>query len=433
LAVFLRDYLGNGEALRNRLNAFRTTFGGIRLRPLRGARWHRERRPIFSLRSGFGAFFRKCTRIATPSRSNNPRHRLDEARVWNANVARGHIPLSPSSPPKMPSLLRRFALCACTGAAFILMGALLHKALPLRVPEVSQKVDYLKAHRQDFDTVFIGSSRIYHGVAPKVFDAVMAANGRPTRSFNLGIDGMMPPESIHMARQLVAIHPPRLKTVFLEVATAQDLPDPDDLSVRDIYFQDTDSLVHGARRAMNDLHGNPPDHRWRAAAEDFSGTIQTFVRNEMNIGRLAIEADLGDMPEWLQRSRPSSVGDGYLPKFPTLTKHSLIKLESQVQRIRIGAVKVQPTDQLTKEDYALTRELLNKHGITLVLMTAPVALPGFHAQDQAPPDIRLLSFDNPGLHPELFLPENRCNSDHLNDKGARIFSKELAEAYLSGQ
>ncbi len=65
------------------------------------------------------------------------------------------------------------------------MAALLHSALPLRVAEVTPKLRYLETHRADFDTVFIGSSRIYHGVSPGVFDAATAGPPAPSISASM--------------------------------------------------------------------------------------------------------------------------------------------------------------------------------------------------------------------------------------------------------
>ena len=91
------------------------------------------------------------------------------------------------------------------------MAGVLHRVTPLKVPEVTPKLDYLEGHIGDFDTVFIGSSRIYHGVSPKVFDATTGAAGRGTHSFNLAVNDMLPPESLRMLGTLLEMRPPRLR------------------------------------------------------------------------------------------------------------------------------------------------------------------------------------------------------------------------------
>jgi len=39
-----------------------------------------------------------------------------------------------------------------------------------RIAIVSEKVDWLEAHGEEYDTLFIGSSRVYHQIIPELFD-----------------------------------------------------------------------------------------------------------------------------------------------------------------------------------------------------------------------------------------------------------------------
>jgi hypothetical protein len=330
-----------------------------------------------------------------------------------------------------PPVIRRLLLCACAAVGFAAMVAVLHRAVPLPVAEVTPKLKYLEAHRRDFDTVFIGSSRIYHGVSPKVFDAAMAAAGKPTRSFNLAVAGLMPPESLYMTRTMLAMRPPRLRTVFLEVASAEPIPDMNNLTERDIYTQDASSLIHGLKRAQLDLRVTPQEFRWQQVSDDLSYSVLTFAQNELNVGRLASASDLAVDPE---KYGPLTLGpdrDGYVPARNPLSKRSRRKLEMELESIRKGIAKERPKDDLNEEDYAHTRDLLEAHGVELILVTAPVALRDYHARVDLPPGVRFLAFDDPDRHPELFEPEHRSDSDHLNNSGARIFSQELADSYLT--
>ena len=81
------------------------------------------------------------------------------------------------------------------------------------------------------------------------------AAGRPTHSFNLGIDGMMPPESLHMARTLLAMRPPHFKRLFLEVSSTRDMPDIRALTVRDFL---TNKGIASGRIDVRALGANVP-------------------------------------------------------------------------------------------------------------------------------------------------------------------------------
>ena len=98
--------------------------------------------------------------------------------------------------------------CAIGLGAFVAGCLALHHAAPWpRMEEVSEKLAYFTRHKDEFDTLFIGSSRIYHGIAPQVFDATLKARGIATTSLNLGIDGMSMPESSCFLEKILEQNP----------------------------------------------------------------------------------------------------------------------------------------------------------------------------------------------------------------------------------
>src|SRR5207248_3349845 len=86
-----------------------------------------------------------------------------------------------------------------------------------RVMEVfSPKLEFLRAHDGEIDTVFIGSSRVYHHFVPDVFDAGMRVHGIDTHSFNLAYEALWPPESFYRLRELLGARL-RLRWIFIEL------------------------------------------------------------------------------------------------------------------------------------------------------------------------------------------------------------------------
>src|SRR6476469_1089570 len=103
-------------------------------------------------------------------------------------------------------------------AAFIATSALVHSLLPPMVPKgIAAKLKYFSEHKDEFDTVIVGTSQLYYSVSPKTFDATTQENGMPTRSFNFGIDGMHPPENFYVLDQILKTKPKNLKSVLLEL------------------------------------------------------------------------------------------------------------------------------------------------------------------------------------------------------------------------
>lgn len=102
-------------------------------------------------------------------------------------------------------------------AVLLTSGALIRQRLPFPpIPTVQAKVEWLRTHGDDYDTFFLGSNRIYRHIVPRLFDELMAARGESTRSFNLGFDGMRPPEDSYVLEEVLAHRTKPLKYVIVE-------------------------------------------------------------------------------------------------------------------------------------------------------------------------------------------------------------------------
>ena len=75
------------------------------------------------------------------------------------------------------------------------------------VPEVRDKLEWLATHGSAYDTIFIGSSRDRHQIAPAVFDARKVEYSIVVRSYNLGIDAMTSPEIAYVLDRMLESKP----------------------------------------------------------------------------------------------------------------------------------------------------------------------------------------------------------------------------------
>src|SRR5437016_1679781 len=132
------------------------------------------------------------------------------------------FPISRRGPWRTPAerrtLLRALTNSAIAAGAFLLTCMGLHAILPFPAIDdgVSQKLRFFAAHKDEFDTLFIGSSRVYFQISPAIFDGVMRESGSATRSFNFGIGGMFLPESAYVLEQLLTTKPRNLRWVVIE-------------------------------------------------------------------------------------------------------------------------------------------------------------------------------------------------------------------------
>src|SRR6201982_3506112 len=147
-------------------------------------------------------------------------------------------------PPKATrrkTLIQAVTTSAMAATAFLITCIGLHAVLPF--PEiddgVSQKFRFFSAHKDKFDTLFIGSSRIYFQISPAVFDRVARESALPTHSFNFGIGGMYLPESAYLLEQILNLKPRNLKWIFIEYDEMQTKWSPENqTSRRALYWAD---------------------------------------------------------------------------------------------------------------------------------------------------------------------------------------------------
>src|SRR5688572_10396349 len=145
------------------------------------------------------------------------------------SVSVGRVQGQPAAAPAAceASGRRNSPLRFCARAAAFALGlALLIAALaPLGgladVPVVGEKLDHFARKAEDYDTIFVGSSTIYRGVSPAVYDAELARRGIAARSFNFGVLGMVPPESYYLLERILAVPSARIRTVYFELALFQ--------------------------------------------------------------------------------------------------------------------------------------------------------------------------------------------------------------------
>jgi hypothetical protein len=320
--------------------------------------------------------------------------------------------------------LATFAAC-CAG---------LHRALPPPyLSQVTPKLRFLREHRADFDTIFIGSSRVFRGIAPAVFDRTMAESGCPTRSFNLGIDGMWPPEQFLLIERVLAMRPTTWRTVFIELNDVQvTLMGGSEGTQRAVYWHDWDRTRIIFCKLLAIGSGENTKRKVRLLVQ-WRSTLwlhaDLLFKNLTNVG--AAESLVETF-----RPHPDDAGelgplrDGYDPAELHLEGAALQKYEQWLAQDEPNA-RPRTVDAYAQQaylDYARQFQLL---GATPVFFTAPgptSLLPSKFSVADAPP---VLAFNDARAYPSLYRPEMRRDESHVNAHGAEEFTRIFAQRVLT--
>ena len=80
----------------------------------------------------------------------------------------------------------------------------------------AQKFAHFRAHADEYELVFVGTSRVFRGFDPATFDASMAERGHALHSYNFGLLGMGFLEERYVVEWILACHPARLRWILIE-------------------------------------------------------------------------------------------------------------------------------------------------------------------------------------------------------------------------
>lgn len=328
--------------------------------------------------------------------------------------------------------------------AFVLVCAGLNALLPFpEIDVVSAELRFFQEHRDEFDTVFLGSSRIHHQVSPAIFDRAMREAGHPTRSFNFGINGMLPPESGYVLERLLRTKPRRLKWVFIELDELESRRiRKAGASRRSLYWHDWQRTSLVLRKVLDDyrpedglslptrIGGIFTPGQENSQARDlffFHGAL--FAKNFANIGR---KSDLTWWSSYFGKKAapPKDLGhddDGYVPQIRKMSKAEAGAYEAELERAvaRADFSRVSPA---TEQAYRQWADEIRKTGATPIFLVTPTtAQTKLRFRSESGIAGAVMPFNDAKDYPQLYRNEIRFDADHLNSTGAEEFTRLIAD------
>lgn len=294
-------------------------------------------------------------------------------------------------------------------------------------PDISQlrpKMVYFEQHKDEFDAVFVGSSRVYHHISPQLFDRTTRECGHEIRSFNFGVHALSPPESFYIVDKILELKPRKLRWLFLELAPMPAEIEPKRLgTIRATYWHDWNRTRWVCRKARADAGES-------GARELLALHLGLFLKNYANIGRGPdFMSSLGRITKKEQHPAKSlgPDADGYTPSpdapWPQGAR------ETYAQQIAWSQSKKLPADPTTDDAFRELALRVRAAGAETVFVIPPTALPlppFFKQRDGAE---TVFAFNDPSHFPALYEVANRSDVEHLNATGAGAFTQLLARRF----
>ncbi len=312
----------------------------------------------------------------------------------------------------------------------------LHALLPFpKVPKVTPKLRYFIEHKDEFDTLFVGSSHIYRHVIPATFDRVAAEHGVPTRSFNLAISGMHPPESFYLLDQALRAKPTKLKWVFVELEDLYLKWSKEKRETRRFLYWHNWPLTWLALAKTTNPDGRWPWWRilWQSVhSETVRVHIGMFVKNFTNVGRAKDLEDRIARPDKANSTREQlDERRGYEPRRETMSADQTAHYREHLQR-SVAAAGRRVIDLLTDESYRDCAREIRDGGATAIFIVPPGSgQTELRFRDVASPPGPVLAFNKANNYPALYDPRVRVDGQHLTAEGAETFTQLLAERFAA--
>ncbi len=290
-----------------------------------------------------------------------------------------------------------------------------------------------------FDVVFLGSSRIYHGVRPAIFDARMAERGYSVHSFNLGVTGQKIDGAFGTLSSLKASKPRGLRYVFIDPERISLMLAPASRAMRGlVYAHDV-----GSSKLLLDYIWNS-ELETEEKLERTNEILKACAYDTANVGRglLWLDKLLGRAPAEDRiafRVGPSADGwrsKDHQPKPGSARAHRQFLAElgpwhavvNSLARTEPGTQPLDPNAlPLITRLADFTREL----GAEPIFFISPTTyyqgqLIGAHEAGHID---TLFRFNDPEAYPELYEPAARWEAAHLAAEGAERFSLRLADRF----
>lgn len=303
---------------------------------------------------------------------------------------------------------------------FLICIQVLQPELPLAFGNTlaQHKLNLYKKKQKQFNTVFIGSSKIYRHIIPSMFDKHSTVK---TKSYNLGTEAMFHCETSFILRNLLQSNSANhLDYVFVLAQKADHLTRRNSNNYRKRYYQD----AHNAIFLIKFFALTNSNTLWIHLANVIK---HHFFRRKGNLSRLQMsEKDQIS----LQRQSGFLAAD---------QEHKLQARKNQVEfsdrllgDIYIKELKeayyanhISKSEQLLISDYTFLDSLCKSKEIELWF----IHMPDFAKLKNHMKHLNNIIIGSSCDYPDLWLAKNRYNNAHLNKKGAQIFSKRVAEEF----
>ena len=291
---------------------------------------------------------------------------------------------------------------------------------------LSQKWHHLSEYGGQYSLVFIGSSRVANHFIPEQFDAAMRQQGHEVKSFNFGQGGMYPPESLYVLRKMLEHTPTKPRWVLIDITQFTIGVKGSEDSEREIRWHD----FHHTWLTLGYLWSAPPDDKTPTIKKLDSTAYHLSQCAERTLGIGRLQEELRARLELVKAKKPAAIKDGGFVglKPRAMSEEQIGFFKSGLAILNRPSVQTEMRKQYRDELIEIAA-FVRKHGAVPVFVDAPFNSPTRSFKDWPPDGVTQFSYSNPAAYPSLFQQEQRYDASHLDEDGAKEFTRIFATEF----
>lgn len=287
----------------------------------------------------------------------------------------------------------------------------------------SEKIQLYRQNKQNYNTVFFGSSRIHNQINPTVFDK----ERKGLKSFNFGVRATFNPESYFLLENfLKSKDSDGIKYVFLEVLKLSDIDPSNSLTIRGYYWSNFSYLLYINNYISQSSLSNLKKIK-------LSGKyLRSYGFKQFDIHRFQI---------WKEKILIKNF-EGYTNGFSPLTNekmNSYKKFHSDTTNnyIKASQLLTQRIISKSNQNYGHLNKLNSLNSLAkekkielFYIITPRSSNFSFALQVlKNLPKERVINLANQKEYPELYLVKNSYDTAHLNENGSNIFTSLIGKKF----
>lgn len=311
---------------------------------------------------------------------------------------------------------------------------------------ISNKETLYQNILDELDLIFVGTSRVNHGINPFVVDSIFIEKyNKPLKSFNWGISGATFGEIDYVLDYISTNKGKKLKHIILELPSiytsiGDKFCKTNLRTNRNIYWQTFSTTKNSI---LNTINFNLTNYSKGQLYQKSFNYITNYFANLYNVGMLpSFIKNYRQYKNTISELNILGYSNIYDNKFDDVlnakvkfTKNPKKILNLKKKNSNIYFTKSNPPHNLFNSNYLqyLINKIIQfeKIGIKLIIITLPMMNENSYEELGSLfwqlPENNTINFTNAKAYPQFYNKENIWDGTHFNNKGAKEFSILLAK------